>query len=72
MEDRDLYKGLAIGLLAGGAIGVAVGLLFAPKSGAETRQIIREKFSGLKERAGDLKDRVTTAVRGNKGQEETE
>lgn len=72
MENKDLYKGLAIGLLAGGAIGVAVGLLFAPKSGAETRGLIREKLGGLKDRASDLKECVTAAVRGNKGQEESE
>ena len=32
------------GLLAGAAIGAAVGILLAPKSGAETRQQIRNNF----------------------------
>jgi len=36
-------KGLLIGLLIGGAIGAIAGLLFAPKSGRELRQDIKNK-----------------------------
>ena len=35
-------KGLAIGAVAGAIVGVIVGLLFAPKSGKETRQDIKD------------------------------
>lgn len=74
MANNDLAKGLLIGTLAGAAVGLAIGILYAPRSGAETRSLIREKAgaftSGLKERAGDFKDCVTAAVRGNKEQEE--
>lgn len=41
----DAYKGLAIGMIAGAAIGLATALLYAPKSGAETRQMINDKVS---------------------------
>jgi gas vesicle protein len=33
--------------LAGAAIGVGLGILFAPKSGAETRKELKEKFDEL-------------------------
>ena len=51
---RDWF-GRATTLVAGIGIGVAVGMLFAPSSGEETRALIRD-------RAADLKDRVTDAA----------
>jgi gas vesicle protein len=42
-RDWDLVKGLVIG----GLIGAAIGLLFAPKSGKETRQDIADKADEL-------------------------
>jgi gas vesicle protein len=41
--DNNSGKGLFIGLLAGGAIGALIGLLFAPKSGRELRGDIKQK-----------------------------
>jgi gas vesicle protein len=49
--DKDYTVSLGIGLIAGAAIGFAVGFLFAPDSGKETRHKIREKVSGLVESA---------------------
>ena len=46
-ENNGMVKGLVIGLLAGGAIGAIVALLYAPKSGKELRADIREKADGL-------------------------
>lgn len=40
-NDNNVGKGLLIGLLAGGAIGAVLGLLFAPKSGRELRNDIK-------------------------------
>ena len=40
-NDNNAGKGLLIGLLAGGAIGAVLGLLFAPKSGKELRSDIK-------------------------------
>jgi gas vesicle protein len=34
-----------LGTLVGGAIGAALGLLLAPRSGRETRELIREEFN---------------------------
>jgi len=42
-RDLDLVKGLVIG----GLIGAAIGILFAPKSGKETRQDIADKADEL-------------------------
>jgi len=42
------------GLLVGAFIGAAAALLFAPKSGEETRTIIRERGIELKDRAGEM------------------
>lgn len=54
-EDKRLsYFCLGLG------IGVAVGILFAPKSGEETRALLREKADEtkdiLKRKSGELKD----------------
>lgn len=43
------------GLLAGAAIGGIIALLYAPKSGKETREQIRNKFSDLEKELENLK-----------------
>ncbi|KIO76159.1 aspartyl-tRNA synthetase [Pedobacter lusitanus] len=63
-----------IGLLTGLAAGAALGLLFAPEKGSETRdrlnQSLKELGDALKERAADeidhltgLKDKVVNSVK---------
>jgi gas vesicle protein len=44
--------------LAGIAIGVGIGMLLAPSSGAEARNYIRDRARDLKGRAGEWKDRA--------------
>lgn len=73
-EDKKLsYFCLGLG------IGVAVGILFAPKSGEETRDIIRSKAGEgkdylrrrseeMRDRAEDLVERGKTAVQRQKEQ----
>ena len=69
MEDDNKLSFFFLGL----GLGVAVGILFAPKSGQETRQLIRNKASEgsdylarrsgeLRESAGDLLDRGRSAI----------
>lgn len=64
-----------IGLLAGLAAGAALGLLFAPEAGSETRERLGQSFRDLsdtiKERAAEeldnlsgLKDKVVDTVKG--------
>ena len=52
------------GLLIGGLIGAAVGLLMAPATGEELRRTIREEFEGAQERARSMIDEA-----GAKGRE---
>ncbi len=54
MPDREKSTGFAIGLLAGAALGLAVGILYAPRSGAETRAMVIEKTEEAKSKARDI------------------
>jgi gas vesicle protein len=47
---RELWVGMALGLLVG-ALGAA---FIAPRSGAATREILRERGLELKDRAGTM------------------
>ena len=69
MEDDNKFSYFFLGL----GLGVAVGLLFAPKSGPETRELLRSKADEgkdylkrrsieLRESAGDVIDRGRTVV----------
>ncbi|MBN1923068.1 MAG: YtxH domain-containing protein [Anaerolineae bacterium] len=53
----NLWWGLLVGLLAGGLVGAAAMLLFAPQSGKKTRATIQKK--GL-----SLRDQATKTVKG--------
>jgi len=62
MDDDNKIPYFFLGL----GLGVAVGLLFAPKTGAETRDLIRSKADEskdyLKRRTIDLKDSANEAI----------
>ncbi len=44
---------IVTGIIAGALVGTALGLLVAPKTGKETRQIVAMKGVALKNKAGD-------------------
>ena len=48
----------AVGFLAGAVVGGIIALLFAPRTGKETRALIRESAIEVKERALDVADTV--------------
>jgi gas vesicle protein len=45
--NRDHVIGFGVGLLTGAVIGGVLALLFAPKTGTETRQLIKDKATGV-------------------------
>lgn len=47
-----------IGFVVGGLIGAGIGLLFAPQSGEETREILKDKFLELKEKAEKIPETI--------------
>jgi gas vesicle protein len=55
--NKDSAVGFGIGLLSGVVIGGVIALLFAPQSGKETRQMIKEK-------TGDIIDAVKEKTSG--------
>ena len=60
MGERDgggssFFIGFLVGILAGAAIGI----LYAPKPGRETRAMLKEKATEWKDKAGDMISRVT-------------
>jgi gas vesicle protein len=62
MEDDNKISYFFLGL----GLGVAVGVLFAPKSGAETRDYLRSRAEDgtdyVKRRANDLRDTAADAI----------
>ncbi len=50
-RDSNVSKGLLIGFFSGAIVGAAVALLYAPKSGKELRQDIKDRAEDWKEDA---------------------
>ena len=57
--NRDNAIGFGIGFLAGAVIGGVVTLLLAPKSGEETRKLIKDKATEV---VDAVKEKTTGAV----------
>jgi gas vesicle protein len=62
MDDDNKFSYFFLGL----GLGVAVGLLFAPKSGPETRDLLRSKADEgkeyLKRRSAEVRDQASEAI----------
>jgi gas vesicle protein len=59
MPDKDSGNSFLIGFILGAVAGVAVGFLYAPKAGKETRTLLKEKAGELKEKASEMISRAT-------------
>ncbi|MEE9911726.1 MAG: YtxH domain-containing protein [Deltaproteobacteria bacterium] len=57
-----ISKNYVVGFLIGGAVGAALGILFAPKSGKELRADIRQKSEDLYGKAKDKYDETVHTV----------
>jgi gas vesicle protein len=63
-DDRSSgASGIILSFLMGGLTGAALAILFAPRSGKETRDLLGERLREGKERGRDLKERVVTKGR---------
>jgi gas vesicle protein len=64
--NKDNAKGFGIGLLVGAVIGGVIALLYAPKTGKETRQLIKDKATKVvdtvKEATSGVIDTVTESA----------
>jgi len=64
--NRDHVAGFGLGLLTGAVIGGVIALLYAPKSGKVTRQLLKdaveEVADTVKETASDVADTVREAA----------
>jgi gas vesicle protein len=58
MAERNGGSGFAIGLIVGAVLGLAIGFLFAPRPGEETRQLLKEKAGVARERAAEITRKV--------------
>ena len=54
MSNSDSESKFAIGFTVGLALGVALGFLFTPRSGKETRELLKDKAADVSETARDL------------------
>ncbi len=59
-KNEGMLKGLVIGLLAGGAVGAIVALLYAPKSGRELRAEIKDRADEFRDDAEEYLSTVRT------------
>ena len=54
--------GLGVGFVFGAMVGVAIGILYAPRPGVETRAMISDKADEVKEKVGEAVDVVKQKV----------
>jgi gas vesicle protein len=60
--NREQWGSFGIGILAGSVVGGAVALLFAPKSGKETRAFFKEKAGDIEDKLGEKVSTVRHSV----------
>lgn len=61
--NKDHAIGFGIGLFAGAVIGGVIALLYAPKTGKETRQLIKDKATEVVDAVKDKATKVVGAVK---------
>jgi gas vesicle protein len=62
MADKDTGTGFTIGFIVGAAMGLAIGFLYAPRPGEETRHMLREKTEQVKGKTEEMKEKATEVV----------
>lgn len=64
--NRDSNGNLGIGLLVGAAIGLVIGILYAPRPGWETREMLSEKGDSALQRSKEMYEKAKQRVRHTK------
>ena len=66
--ERSGYSGttVALALLGGAAAGAAIAMLYAPRSGKETRAMLRDKRDEMVDTLRDARDQVGEVVQNGK------
>ena len=63
-DDRNSgTSGIILSFMLGGLTGAALAILFAPRSGKETRDLLNEKIRDGKERSRELRDKAASKGR---------
>ena len=55
---NDTMGGVVLGVIAGAAIGLGIGLLYAPQSGRRTRRDLQKQAHQFRERAENFGEQV--------------
>ena len=58
MAEKDSLNGFAFGFLLGAVAGVAIGFLYAPKPGRETRAMLVDKAEEVRGKATEVAGKV--------------
>ena len=69
-RDEATGSSFALGLFAGAVIGAGVALLFAPKTGDQTRELLGQQYRGLADRVSDATESLRQQAR-ERGQQMT-
>ncbi len=57
-ESMQSWGSLGMGFILGAVVGVAIGMLYAPRPGVETRAMIADKADEVKEKVSEAVDMV--------------
>ena len=58
---------LVTGIIAGAVVGTVIGLLFAPRTGKESREIVATRAGVIRQRAGDYVGNLREKIRRGRG-----
>ena len=58
---------LVTGIVAGAVVGTIIGLLFAPRTGKESREIVATRAGVIRQRAGDYVGNLREKMRRSRG-----
>lgn len=70
MADKDTGFSFTTGFILGAVVGVAIGFLYAPKPGKETRELLKEKAEKAKAKADEVAEKAKETAAETRGRVE--